>query len=78
MPCGDLCEDPEIPVQTTGDDDYINAYESIGCYGDQSDRVLSGRSLLGYSGMTTEVRRGGLGLKPHKWEIINTRIILQF
>lgn len=71
MPCGDVCENAEIPVPAPApnDDDYTTLYGFIGCYGDRRDRILSGLSLIGYSEMTTEVRRGGYGIKPHRLEI---------
>lgn len=65
LPCGDLCDVPVTPTVTdnddkdftTGltDDDLTTTYEYIGCYGDQSDRVLSGLFLPKYQEMTTEV-----------------------
>ena len=50
LPCGDLCEDAEIP----SDDDPVS-YTYLGCYGDNSDRIFSGNFLLQYAEMTTEV-----------------------
>ena len=52
MPCGDACEDAEIP----SDDDPVS-YTYLGCYGDNSDRIFSGNFLLQYAEMTTEVSR---------------------
>ena len=53
LPCGDLCEDAEIPT----DDDPVS-YTYLGCYGDDnSDRIFSGNFLLQYAEMTTEVSR---------------------
>ena len=54
MPCGDACEETEIPPEV--DDDSVS-YTYLGCYGDNSDRIFSGNFLLQYAEMTTEVSR---------------------
>ncbi|CAN0459464.1 unnamed protein product [Ascophyllum nodosum] len=51
LPCGDLCEEAEIPT-----DDELE-YTYIGCYTDNSDRIFSGNFLLEFAEMTTEVSR---------------------
>lgn len=40
------------------DDDLTNTYQYIGCYGDQSERVLTGLFLDHFDQMTTEVCHG--------------------
>lgn len=61
--CGNLCGDNDDATTPILDDDRTTTYEYIGCYGDQSDRILSGLSLPNYDGITTEVRRGSQGPK---------------
>ena len=62
LPCGDLCEPVATPPEEEDDDDVVVttpvdpvSYTYLGCYGDNSDRVLSGNFLLQYAEMTTEV-----------------------
>ena len=57
LPCGDLC------IEDTGtiDDDSLSipdSYIYLGCYADDSSRVLSGKYDTSDPGMTTEVRPG--------------------
>jgi len=63
LPCGDICKPvDDAPTPMTTENNFTTTYEYVGCYGDQKDRVLSGRFLSGYDGMTNEVCRSTKGI----------------
>ena len=62
LPCGDLCILDSTDDSNVTDDDNSLEFTFLGCYTDDIDRVLSGDSTSNPSDMTTEVRRGLVGI----------------